>query len=390
MPGTKVIDVVSAIHKRVREQAASYQTPAALEDWSNDLGKLHSAYNTAYCARNLVGSIPQLPNTLLGMVAGWVIAIAQRMLFWYTPQIRHFNEATTSVLNRVCSLEDRKFRVFLALWDRLENLESETRLLRAAQSAPSASASPADPPPLGQTAAPEHPQTGAYTRSRIDTKDFYFQLQGRFQSSVQADTNRLEMYRSVIGNLDPKAPAGTWLDVGCGRGKWLRLARDSGYDAIGVDSNPAAIQECREGGFEVTESDALEFLQSTADESLAVVSAFHVLEHCPFEYCLNLVYQIARTLKPAGVLLIETPHAGNLLMAAEQFWMDPTHNRPIPLPLMEFLFEYCGLAVVHRFEVNPRAESEHLPFRELELANRLDMLLYGPQDYAVMGRRRNG
>ena len=107
----------------------------------------------------------------------------------------------------------------------------------------------------------------------------------------------------------------------------------------------------------------------------------------PFEYCLNLVYQIARTLKPGGVLLIETPHAGNLLMAAEQFWMDPTHNRPIPLPLMEFLFEYCGIGVIHRFEVNPRAESEHLPFRELELANRLDMLLYGPQDYAMMGRR---
>jgi O-antigen chain-terminating methyltransferase len=118
-----------------------------------------------------------------------------------------------------------------------------------------------------------------------------------------------------------------------------------------------------------------------------VVSAFHVLEHCPFEYCLNLVYQVARTLKPGGVLLIETPHAGNLLMATEQFWMDPTHNRPIPLPLMEFLFEYCGIGVVHRFEVNPRAESEHLPFRELELANRLDMLLYGPQDYAMMGRR---
>jgi O-antigen chain-terminating methyltransferase len=238
-----------------------------------------------------------------------------------------------------------------------------------------------------RAAEPEHPAKGVYTRAPIDTKDFYFQLQGRFQSNVPADKSRLEMYCSVIGNLEPKTPAGTWLDIGCGRGKWLRLARDGGYEAVGVDSNPAAIQECREGGFEVTDSDALEFLRSKADESFAVVSAFHVLEHCPFEYCLNLVYQIARTLKPGGVLLIETPHAGNLLMAAEQFWMDPTHNRPIPLPLMEFVFEYCGIGVVHRFEVNPRAESEHLPFRELELANRLDMLLYGPQDYAMMGRR---
>jgi O-antigen chain-terminating methyltransferase len=75
-------------------------------------------------------------------------------------------------------------------------------------------------------------------------------------------------------------------------------------------------------------------------------------------------------------------------MAAEQFWMDPTHQRPIPLPLMEFLFEYCGLNVVHRFEVNPRPESEHLPMRELDLVNRLDRLFFGPQDYALMGQRR--
>jgi SAM-dependent methyltransferase len=385
---TKVIDIVSAIHKRVREQAASYETPAVMEEWSNDLARLHTAYNTAYCARNLVGSVPQLPNTLLGMAAGWVIGIAQRMLFWYTPQIRYFNEATTSVLNQVCSLEERKFRAFLAMADRLEKLERETRLLRAAPSAAPLPAHPAGPAAPDQSAAaPGPPPKGAYTRSPIDTRDFYFQLQGRFQSHVAADMSRLEMYRSVIGNLEPKAPAGTWLDIGCGRGQWLRLARDGGYEVAGVDSNPAAIQQCRENGFEVTERDALDFLRSYADESFAVVSAFHVLEHCPFEYCLNLVYQIARTLKPGGVLLIETPHAGNLLMAAEQFWMDPTHNRPIPLPLMEFLFEYCGMGVIHRFEVNPRAESEHLPFRELELANRLDMLLYGPQDYAMMGRR---
>ncbi len=387
MAGTKLIEVVSAIHKRVREQAASYETPAVMEDWSNDLGKLHSAYNTAYCARNLVGSIPQLPNTFMGLVAGWVIGIAQRMLFWYTPQIRYFNEATTATLNRVCSLEERKFRASLAMENRLENLEREMRVLRAAQSAADVSTRPAAPPPSGQTAAPEHTKPGAYTRSPIDGKDFFFQLQGRFQSNVQADATRLAMYRSVIGNLDPKPPAGTWLDIGCGRGKWLRLARDGGNEAIGVDSNPAAIEQCREGGFQVTECDALEFLRTADDESFAVISAFHVLEHCPFDYCLNLVYQIARTLKPGGVFLIETPHAGNLLMAAEQFWMDPTHNRPIPLPLMGFLFEYCGIGVVHRFEVNPRAESEHLPFRELEVVNRLDQLLYGSQDYAIMGRR---
>jgi SAM-dependent methyltransferase len=388
MPNVKAIDVVSAIHKKVREQAVSYQTPEVMEEWSNDLARLQSAYNTAYCARSLVGSIPQLPNTFLGFLAGWVIGITQRLLFWYTPQIRYFNEAATSTLNRVCSLEERKFRVFLTVQDRLEKLEQEIRLLKAAHSTASVSTKPAEPLLADQSpSAPKGDPGGLYTRSPIDPRDFYFELQGRFQSSEPADISRLEMYRSVIGNLDPKIPLAPWLDIGCGRGKWLRLARDGGYEAVGVDSNPAAIEQCREAGFQVTEGDALDFLRAADDQSFAAISAFHVLEHCPFEYCLNLVYQIARTLKPGGVLLIETPHPGNLLMAAEQFWMDPTHQRPIPMPLMEFLFEYCGIGVVHRFEINPRAESEHLPFRELELANRLDLLLYGPQDYAMMGRR---
>src|SRR5438105_4591725 len=120
MPNTKVLEIVSAIHKRVREQAASYKTPEVLEDWSNDLAKLNSIYNIAYAARNVVGSVPQLPNTFAGWVAGCVIGIAQRMLFWYTPQIRYLNEAITSVLGQVCSLEERKFRTFLAMADRIE------------------------------------------------------------------------------------------------------------------------------------------------------------------------------------------------------------------------------------------------------------------------------
>lgn len=387
MPNVNSIDVVSAIHKRVREQAATYQAPEAIEEWSNDLAKLHSAYNTTYCARNLVGSAPVLPNTFVGLVAGWAVRFAQRILFWYTPQIRSFNEATTSVLNRICSLEEQKFRTFLATSDRMERLERETRLLRTVQSAGNAYPAPANGATVNAEPGQRHAQNLPYTRSPLDARDFYFELQGRFQSSTQDDVNRLEMYRSALANLEPELPTGSWLDIGCGRGKWLGMVRKNGHEAMGVDSNPAAIEQCRQAGFDVTEGDALKFLQSAEDETFAVVSAFHVLEHCPFEYCLNLAYQVARTLKPGGVLLIETPHAGNLLMAAEQFWMDPTHNRPIPLALMEFLFEYCGLGVVHRFEVNPRPESEHLPLRELDLASRLDLLLYGPQDYAMMGRR---
>src|SRR5271155_1337868 len=135
MPNIKALDVVSAIHKRVREQEASYQTPQVLEEWSNDLSRLNSAYNAAYSARGLVGNVPQLPNTFHGQVAKLLVAIGQRILFWYTPQIRQFNEATTAVLNRICALEDHKFRSFLAMSDRIEKLDREVRALKVTRSA---------------------------------------------------------------------------------------------------------------------------------------------------------------------------------------------------------------------------------------------------------------
>ena len=385
MPNTRILEVVSAIHKKVREQEATFETPEALEDWSNDLAKLHSAYNKLYSARNLVGTVPQFPSTPLGFVAARIVPILQRLLLWYTLQIRYFHEAVTSALNRICSIEDLKFRIFLSTADRVERLEKEVRRLKADLSA----AKPADGLPAAPHTAPaaEAAASPVFARDLIDAKDFCFELQQRFQSNLKQDVTRLETYQAAIASLAPSVPDGIWLDIGCGRGQWLRLAHEAGRDATGVDSSPAAIRTCRENGLRVIPSDALDYLRSAEDGSFAVISAFHILEHCPFEYYLNLVYQVVRTLKPGGVFLIETPHPGNLLMAAEQFWLDPTHQRPITVKLMEFLFEYCGLRVVHRFELSPRPLEEHLPFRELELASRLNQLLYGPQDYALIGRR---
>lgn len=384
MASTKVLEVVSAIHRKVREQEASYEFSTVLEDWSNELARLTTSYNEVYCARHLVGSTPQLPNTLLGILGGWVIGIAQRMLFWYTPQIRQFHEATTTAMSRLCSLEEQKFRSILSIANRLERLEKESRQTKARifESSPP---NPTKGTPVN-AAKPDPSESTPFSASKVDTDHFYLQLQRRFQSREKKDVSRLETYLSVLESLDPSIPSGRWLDIGSGDGQWLQRVQAAGYEAIGVDANPSAIAECRDKGIEAVQGDALDHLRHTGDGSFAVISAFHVLEHCPFEYSLNLIHQAARVLEPGGVLVVETPNPGNVLMAAEQFWLDPTHQRPIPMPLTEFAFEYCGLRILHRFEVNPRGESEYLPFRELELSYRLNQLLYGPQDYALMGR----
>lgn len=378
MQTPRAIEIVLAIHRKVREQQASCDGETALEDWANNLARLHSTYNNVYTSRNLVGKIPQMPNLLLAKLAGLLIRAAQTLLFWYTPQIRQFHESATGALEQLTQLEEREFRAFLSLGNRVEQIEKELRLAKLART-PSAEMEVAPP-------APPPPREGRIAPRGVNPDDFYFALQGRFQSNEPKDRTRLEMYQSLIRNLDPAPPDGMWLDIGCGRGRWLQLTAAAGHGALGLDANPQAVTECRTAGLEVEHADALAWLQRAGDRSLSVITAFHVLEHWPFEYTLNFVYQAARTLQPDGVLLVETPHAANLLMASQEFWLDPTHRRPIPIKLMEFLFEYCGLRIVHRLELNPRLEDEKLPMTELEFVSRLNDLLYGPQDYGLMGQ----
>lgn len=47
-------------------------------------------------------------------------------------------------------------------------------------------------------------------------------------------------------------------------------------------------------------------------------------------------------MKPAGLLILETPNSENIVVGTTNFYLDPTHQRPIPPQLLSFLPEYYG------------------------------------------------
>ena len=53
-------------------------------------------------------------------------------------------------------------------------------------------------------------------------------------------------------------------------------------------------------------------LKETESNSILVVSAFHVVEHIPFEYLQELVKESYRVLMPGGLLILETPNLESL------------------------------------------------------------------------------
>ena len=132
------------------------------------------------------------------------------------------------------------------------------------------------------------------------------------------------------------------LDLGCGRGEWLEILVKYGFLPLGVDLDSGMLEACHELGLPVQLGDALSILKSLPDESQTVVSGFHIAEHIPFEDLKVLVAEALRVLKPAGLLILETPNAENLVVGAQNFYLDPTHERPIPHLLLGFLTEYSG------------------------------------------------
>jgi len=175
------------------------------------------------------------------------------------------------------------------------------------------------------------------------------------------------------------------LDVGCGRGEWLQVLREEGFQARGIDTNRILVQQCKELSLDVEEREALEFLGSLSDESLAAVTAFHFAEHLPLETLVKFLDETGRTLKPGGLIILETPNPENLLVGSCNFYLDPTHKNPIPIPTMKLLLEARGFRCEEVLKLHA-VSSTKIEVKD-QLTSHLNHFLYGPMNYAVVARK---
>lgn len=174
---------------------------------------------------------------------------------------------------------------------------------------------------------------------------FYRAFEERFRGERSEIKERLQVYAPFLAALRAAHGEAPALDLGCGRGEWLEVLRDAGVPARGVDLDEGMLAACREAGLAVENRDALAELRALPAESHALVSAFHVVEHLPFESVHALAREALRVLRPGGLLVMETPNPENLMVGTAAFYMDPTHLRPIPPGLLAFVTEHYGFAV---------------------------------------------
>ncbi|WP_051933124.1 bifunctional 2-polyprenyl-6-hydroxyphenol methylase/3-demethylubiquinol 3-O-methyltransferase UbiG [Massilia sp. BSC265] len=178
----------------------------------------------------------------------------------------------------------------------------------------------------------------------MNQTSFYRAFEDRFRGSRDLIKDRLRTYARFTDPLLQLPGSRTVLDLGCGRGEWLELLGESGFDAQGVDLDEGMLAACRERGLNARHGDALAALRAQPDDSLAMVSCFHLVEHLPFDLVRDLIAEALRVLQPGGLLIMETPNPENLTVGATSFYLDPSHLHPLPPGLLGFAAEYAGFA----------------------------------------------
>jgi SAM-dependent methyltransferase len=215
------------------------------------------------------------------------------------------------------------------------------------------------------------------------SSNFYRAFEDKHRGSRDLIKSRLRVYLPFVEPLQLQYSDCHAVDLGCGRGEWLELLKEIGVKAHGVDLDDGMLSACRELGLSVETGEAVSYLKALPDESQVIVSGFHLAEHIPFPDLQMLVQEALRVLKPAGLLILETPNPENIVVGTVNFYLDPTHNRPIPPQLLVFLPEYYGFfrAKVLRLQEQPDLLEQKSP-------NIFSVLSGVSPDYAVVAQKK--
>jgi 2-polyprenyl-3-methyl-5-hydroxy-6-metoxy-1,4-benzoquinol methylase len=170
------------------------------------------------------------------------------------------------------------------------------------------------------------------------------------------------------------------LDIGCGRGEFLEMIPG----AKGIDLSEESVAICRSRGLNAEVADLFVYLENLPEGSLDGIFCSQVVEHLPPERLPLMIKLCASRLRRGGVIAIETPNPECLAIFATHFYLDPTHQRPVPHPLLAFYFEEFGIGNIEVKKISPAVES--MPSLK-SLPEDFRKAFFGGLDYGITGRK---
>ncbi len=121
--------------------------------------------------------------------------------------------------------------------------------------------------------------------------------------------SRIKMWKKRLKRLNSAVPKkGTLLDVGCGDGLFLEIARSSGWKVFGTEFSSYAVSFIKEKyGIDVFQGDITGF--EPAEKAFNAVTLWHVLEHTRDPAA--VMKKVRSLLKDEGILVLALPNLDN-------------------------------------------------------------------------------
>ncbi len=216
------------------------------------------------------------------------------------------------------------------------------------------------------------------------TDDFYLRFENAFRGSCDDIRSRQAFYLPLLDLLQSNKDLPI-VDIGSGRGEWLGLLAEHGWNAYGLDTNAVMAEQCIAQGYKVLIEDVLGHFRSLPDACLTAITGFHVIEHIPFDILASWFKEAHRVLRPGGMLIFETPNSENLQMGASNFFMDPTHIRPLLPAQLGFLGQDAGFSNMAILRLHPNEELAYQQqYTDSPAMLHILNLLFGPQDFSIV------
>lgn len=225
----------------------------------------------------------------------------------------------------------------------------------------------------------------------------YYLFEEKFRGSTEDITERQSIYIEYFKNCK------NVLDIGCGRGEFLSLMKGNYVGAKGIDINEDMVIYCKKNGLDAQEADAMSYLQSLRDKALDGVFSSQVVEHLQPVELINLIKLSYDKMKYGTYFVAETVNPLCLSVLTASFYIDLSHVKPVHPETIKFLMESVGFreiefkflspfpdyAKLSRLVINENMSPEERARLDMMNQNidKLNSLLYGYQDYAVIGKK---
>jgi SAM-dependent methyltransferase len=196
-----------------------------------------------------------------------------------------------------------------------------------------------------------------------------------FEREYPAETGEAQtrLAHRRLARIETETGVGSLLDVGCGTGRFLAVARERGWKAAGLDVSPAAARLAAAASRVPVHAGDLAGPLPPGQESVDVVTMWDILEHLADPVA--ALAQLPRWLTPGGLLVVQTQNANSVTAA----WMGRRWEQFVEFHLCHFssrtlrralegaAFEAVRIEDVDRFAAPGRAETP-APARGLRAA----------------------